>query len=362
MNVAFVLVSYRADAPAGMERATAAAVQGLRLAGHHAFVLVADGPSVTHDDDLVVLDSLTLPDRCDDAALRHAATVADGLGAELTRRLAPVDLVVRVDALWGLGAWAPPAGARSVLMVHVLGTDLADLHAALARTPDAVIAVSDSVVTTARRRGVRADGWKVVPNALLAPLTPAPDRATRERLRTDGPIRLVARLGAEKGIAPFLRAAASHRQRTIQIVIAAAGFELYDGSQAAVRADIQAAAAGCDHIRLGPALPWRDVPPFFADAALAIVPSARESFGLVALEAMSAGTPVVCFAVDNLPALVADAGMLVAPQRGPSGLTDAMNAMLGDPDAYLAAAQAARATAERHHPASIARQLLKAAT
>ena len=221
MRVAFVMLSYRRDAPAGIERATAAHVQGLRALGHQAFILAAGGETeVGKDDDVVRLSSFTLPGVCDDEALRTEIEAAETLASELDSALAECDVVVWCDALWGLGAWAPRFRAKSVLMVHVLGVDLRDLRAALARAPDVVIAVSESVVETALARGIDSASWRVVPNALLAPLIEPPGSAARQRLRTKGGIHIVARLGPEKGVAPFLLAAAPRTRRNLAIALA----------------------------------------------------------------------------------------------------------------------------------------------
>ncbi len=48
-------------------------------------------------------------------------------------------------------------------------------------------------------------------------------------------------------------------------------------------------------------LTWKQAPAWLAEAAVVLVPSRAESFGLVALEAMNAGTPVVAYDVGNLP-------------------------------------------------------------
>jgi glycosyltransferase involved in cell wall biosynthesis len=50
-----------------------------------------------------------------------------------------------------------------------------------------------------------------------------------------------------------------------------------------------------------------------AGAAVLAVPSVYEGFGYPALEAMSAGTPVVASAAGSLPEVVGDAGVLVPP-------------------------------------------------
>ena len=53
-------------------------------------------------------------------------------------------------------------------------------------------------------------------------------------------------------------------------------------------------------------VPRAEVPGFFADADLCVVPSRHESFGLVALEAMAAGLPVVATRAGGLQVTVAD--------------------------------------------------------
>lgn len=79
-----------------------------------------------------------------------------------------------------------------------------------------------------------------------------------------------------------------------------------------------------------------------ADAFL--LPSVTESFGVAALEAMSAGVPVVAYRVGGLPDVVGDAGTLVEP-FDVGAFAEAVLAIAGDPARRDALGAAARARA-----------------
>lgn len=89
---------------------------------------------------------------------------------------------------------------------------------------------------------------------------------------------------------------------------------------------------------------------------MVIVPSLAETFGLVALEAMAGGTPVVAFDLDNLPALI---GHLVPPEHGHLGLWRAAKELLADPLGYEHASRVAASQAQDYRPAHIAGLLVK---
>ena len=135
--------------------------------------------------------------------------------------------------------------------------------------------------------------WQIVPNPLLVDPDQheRPDAAHREQLRLHGPVRIVARLGAEKGVARLLAAATPGPGRPMQVVLAPAGFEAERGSQAGAARRVPRPCRQRSGADLRPALAWQEVPAFLAGAAVTIVPSARETFGNLALESLSAGTP-----------------------------------------------------------------------
>jgi len=69
-----------------------------------------------------------------------------------------------------------------------------------------------------------------------------------------------------------------------------------------------------------------------AAAAFTIVPSRSEAFGLVNVESMSVGTPVIASAVGGIPEIIRDGvdGYLVPPDD-PEALAEKMKLLLSDP-------------------------------
>ena len=85
------------------------------------------------------------------------------------------------------------------------------------------------------------------------------------------------------------------------------------------------------------------------DAAIVVVPSLGEGFGMVALEAMERGRPVIASAVGGLPEIVVDGETgLVVPSGDAEALAEAIVALAGDLEraAAMGAAGRERALAE----------------
>ncbi len=80
------------------------------------------------------------------------------------------------------------------------------------------------------------------------------------------------------------------------------------------------------------AIDQTDIPAYYAAADMCVIPSYYEPFGLVAIEAMAAGTPVIASKVGGLKETVLDGltGLLV-PIRDPEALAEAIAKLLEDP-------------------------------
>ncbi|WP_182883919.1 glycosyltransferase family 4 protein [Microbispora sp. H10949] len=351
--IAFVLASYAPDTPAGIERATAALAAGLRLRGHDTLIISA----ATEAEAIVRLESLRVTFPMDDRALRRAietSSVSDEIAEILDRHRA--DVVVYTDALWGLGRAMANHPARKVLAVHVVGHD-EDLRPALS-SADTVIAPSVTVLREAARHDYETSAWQVVPNCLLYDEGAWLDQHRRERVRAHGPVRVLARSAPEKGVAELLDHL-PELDRRVEVLLARAPFEQPDGQNEEVLHRCLSVDAPFLQVRRG-GLAWRHVPSWLAQAAVVIVPSLAETFGLVALEAMNVGTPVVAYDIGNLPELIGNGGVIVKRDEGPYGLWQAAMTITQDPITYLRTSRAAYYRSRDFRPTTVADIFLKA--
>ncbi len=251
--------------------------------------------------------------------------------------------VSRVDVLhthlprdWFIAAAASVgAGVRNVGTRHVLQpVSHAPLKRPFLRRFSAMIAVSAAV-----RRGLLAsavmDAGRIhtVPNGIVAqpPLTGEPSLRSRAGAAADDPvIGAVGRLTADKGVETLLQAVAALRRRWPRLRV----FVLGDG------------APGSDHPehlrRVCRRLQLDDAVTFFGyveDAArrcaefdIQVVCSRAEPFGLVTLEAMAQGRPLVVTNTGGSPEIVRDGveGFLVDPYD-PALLARRLDCLLDSP-------------------------------
>jgi glycosyltransferase involved in cell wall biosynthesis len=91
-----------------------------------------------------------------------------------------------------------------------------------------------------------------------------------------------------------------------------------------------------------------DIPAIMAASDLVMLPSRWEPFGIVLVEAMSAGKPVIGTAVDGIPEVIVDGktGLLVRPGDA-AALADAMFGLLNDPARATRMGELGRARARR---------------
>jgi glycosyltransferase involved in cell wall biosynthesis len=88
-----------------------------------------------------------------------------------------------------------------------------------------------------------------------------------------------------------------------------------------------------DHVTFHGFVKHTDISPYYRNTDLVVLPSRRESFGLVLAEAMASSRPVVASNVGAIPEVVEDSitGMLIPPDD-PKACADAIISLLDDPD------------------------------
>jgi D-inositol-3-phosphate glycosyltransferase len=98
-----------------------------------------------------------------------------------------------------------------------------------------------------------------------------------------------------------------------------------------------------------------ELPCYYSAAQVCVIPSYYESFGLVALESLACGTPVVAAGVGGIESVVREGETgYVVRDNAPFRLADRIAALLSKPDAGAHLASSARASVLRFGWANIA--------
>lgn len=115
----------------------------------------------------------------------------------------------------------------------------------------------------------------------------------------------------------------------------------------------------CDMVRFVGAKDQEILPYYFAAADMVVMPSHYESFGMVALEAMATGTPVIASAVGGLADLVRHGeNGLTFPARDPQALAARMDELLADGELRRRLGRQAGAHARQYDWTTIAQRMV----
>jgi len=179
------------------------------------------------------------------------------------------------------------------------------LEVALASRANKIVAISSHEFARGLAIGIASKRMTVIRNGRREEQTvakPSGDSLWRDNRRK---VLFVGRLDVQKGIDILLKAVDGLEQSIAVYVI---------GEKVVSR--ISMAAATFDHVRY---LGWRDtqtVSSYLTACDVVVMPSRWEGFGLVALEAMRAGKPVIASAVGGLMDIVVDGetGCLIPPE------------------------------------------------
>ena len=172
------------------------------------------------------------------------------------------------------------------------------------------VAVSNAVRDWCVARGVPAERLVVIPNGVDLTRFQSGPQPAGPRPRVLG----IGRLSWEKGFDVLIEACRDLKDVSLEIV-----------GEGPMRDALEAMGNG--QVRFHGEL--EEVAEVMKGADLVVVPSRSEGFGLVALEAMAAGVPVIASSIGGLPDLLGDAGLLVPP-GDELALREAIRALLAD--------------------------------
>jgi glycosyltransferase involved in cell wall biosynthesis len=179
---------------------------------------------------------------------------------------------------------------------HLRVRAMAWVECMLARYCDAIVCVSRYEADQARSAGISASLLAVVPNGVSDIITEECSVTAATREWPDGCLRVlfVGRLDRQKGVDVFYQALRELGDSVFGVVVGSAVV----GDEAPAQPPPNARALG-----------WRtraETASLYAAADVLVVPSRWEAFGLVAIEAMRAGLPVIATRVGGIPETVED--------------------------------------------------------
>lgn len=209
--------------------------------------------------------------------------------------------------------------------------------------------------------GVDTDTFRPLPPAEVTGLR------TRLKLPTDRKIILYAgRISPEKGPLDLVRAFSELRKIRHDVSLVLVG-EIRTGTDRRGDYGRQLLAAGetlgADCYHAGTVDPAH-MHEYYQVADLAVVPSEfEEPFGMVAIEAMAAGTPVLATRKGGLPEIVKDGvtGFILDDAKNPTAFAQRLNELLNDSVPLAAVRKNARDYVVQHHDWHVVAAQLEAA-
>ena len=247
------------------------------------------------------------------------------------------DLIHANSIRSGLVATAATFGMRTRVVWHL--HDILPRHPlssairlfALLSSRTRMIAVSEAVAKNfcGRFAGLMKSRVRVILNAIdldKFQCDPKSGRAIRQELglnKNDLVFGIIGQLTPRKGQLELIRAFA--RARVPHSVLLIVGAALFNRDQEyALRLEQEAKSLGvADSVRMLGSR--RDIAAVVQSLDLLIVNSSAEPFGLVIVEAMACGTPVLAAAVDGIPEIIAhEKNGWLAPSRDESALAAAI--------------------------------------
>ncbi|MBM3129723.1 MAG: glycosyltransferase family 4 protein [Chloroflexi bacterium] len=172
------------------------------------------------------------------------------------------------------------------------------------------VATRDDLIARLRVPREKIAAIPLAADARFAPQSDAAIARVREKYAL--PARYILYVGINKphkNLATLIDAWA-RVERDAMLVIAGAWDERYAGEQGSGGAAVSGRRSA---VRFIHDIDDAELPALYAGAAVFVMPSLYEGFGLPPLEAMACGAPVICSHASSLPEVVGDAALMVNP-------------------------------------------------
>ena len=305
----------------------------------------------------VALSVAALPTQAD---LVHCHTWYGMLGGLWTKVLNRIPLVITTHSLEPLRPWKrEQLGSGYELSKWIERTAVQEADAVIAVSADTRREVIDVYDVDPSKVHVIYNGVDI---DVYQPRDPEPALVRYGIPRDEPYILFVGRTTRQKGVIHLVRAL-RHVRPGVRAVLCAG-----EPDTDAIRVEMEVAVQELQQVRSGihwirEMVPIPDLVRLYSGAALFVCPSIYEPFGIINLEAMASGCPVVASRVGGIPEVVEEGktGVLVPfdsqgpptfeprePDRFSRDLADAVNGLLEDSDRRLRMAGACRDRVVEH--------------
>ncbi|MCJ7792568.1 MAG: glycosyltransferase family 4 protein [Candidatus Marinimicrobia bacterium] len=195
-----------------------------------------------------------------------------------------------------------------------------------------LIAVSNTVKNELLELGAKPEQIEVIHNTINLEnyhrASPKIVKQLRTKFVTDPNIKLIFAIGRllpRKGFQYLIRAVTLLKDKNIKLLIAGEGGYRQTLEQLSKKLKI------VNRITFLGKVPKDKVKNFYSSTDVTVVPSLYEPFGLVILEAMACGSPLVCTNVCDFPLIAGKAALYALPQN-PEDLAEKIRYVLAHPE------------------------------
>ncbi len=234
----------------------------------------------------------------------------------------------KVPFVFAQHMYEPPDGPRGMVWRGLSATVGSQIRAGSSQ----IIAISNAAKLLLLSLGVSEDKVAVIPLGVdIGLFHPRDDRFRRRRemgISESTVLLYVGRMEEVKGVSVLLRAFALLRREGRSVFLILVG----DGDMRERYEQLSSRLGVSDSVKFTGSVKREDLPAYYDLSDIFVLPSLKEPFGLVGLEAMATGKPVVASRVGGIPDFVTeDSGILVRAGDF-SGLAAALQSLLSNGD------------------------------